>query len=104
LSEGRKIIRIFGEYSTWVSSLENMNERQWSTPISENKWSVSQIISHLLNWDKHLLTEILPSVRNGKGMHFPDFDTFNNIASDYLKSGLSQKELLREARETRDGL
>jgi uncharacterized damage-inducible protein DinB len=102
VSEERRIISTFNEYSTWVSSFEDMDESLWSLPISENKWSVSEIVSHLMNWDKHLLSEILPSVCEGKGMNFPEFDTYNKIASDYVSSGVSQSKLIREAKDTRD--
>lgn len=104
MSEESHIISRFSEFTTWISSLENLDEKQWMTPISESKWSVSEIIAHLMNWDKHLLIEILPAVRDGQDMYFPDFDTFNKFASDYVKSGIAQKDLLKETKTTRERL
>lgn len=54
-----------------------------------------------MNWDHHLLIEVLPSVQNDKGMEFPDFDTYNNKVSNYAKSGISPSKLFEEARDTR---
>lgn len=97
-----KIINDFSKYSTWLNSLEDIDETLCSKPITKNKWSVSEIISHIIFWDNHLLYEVIPSVRRGKGMEFPDFDTHNKKASDYTKSGISLSKLLKEAKDTRE--
>ncbi|PEB51395.1 hypothetical protein CON65_11070 [Bacillus pseudomycoides] len=97
-----KIINNFKEYSSWLSTLKDMEEEFWTTPISEGKWTVAEIISHIMNWDKYLLSKILPLVREGKGMEFPDFDIYNKIASDYAKSGISPIKLLEEAKDKRE--
>lgn len=102
MSEVKNIISNFSHYSSWLSTLEEINETLWSKPIAEGKWSVSEIIAHIMNWDNYLLTEILPSVQNEKGMEFPDFDTYNKKASSYAKSGISQSKLLEEAKDTRE--
>ncbi|MBU9723291.1 MULTISPECIES: DinB family protein [Bacillaceae] len=102
MSEERNIIHSFGEFSTWLSTLEDLDETLWSKPISEGKWSVSEIVAHIMNWDHHLLFEVIPSVREGKGMEFPECDPFNKKASDYAKSGVSQAKLLKEVRYKRE--
>ena len=55
-----------------------------------------------MNWDDYLLRETLSSVRDGKGMEFPDFDTYNKLASSYAKSGISKMKLLEEAKSKRE--
>lgn len=102
MSEETYMISCFSKYSSWLDQLEGMDETLWSKPIAQGKWSVSEIIAHILSWDNHLLTEIIPSVHNGKGMRFPDFDTHNKKASTYAKSGISKSKLLQEAKSTRE--
>ncbi|PEI85216.1 DinB family protein [Bacillus pseudomycoides] len=102
MSEVKNIISNFSHYSSWLSTLEEIDDTLWSKPIAEGKWSVSEIIAHIMNWDNHLLKEVLPSVQNEKGMEFPNFDTHNKKASDYAKSGISQSKLLEEAKNTRE--
>ncbi|MCU7667721.1 DinB family protein [Bacillus thuringiensis] len=102
MSEESYIINNFKQYASWLSRLEDMDKELWSKPINKGKWSVSEIIAHLMNWDNHLLSEVLPSVRNEQGMDFPDFDSYNKKASDYAKSGISQLKMLEEARDTRE--
>jgi uncharacterized damage-inducible protein DinB len=97
-----KIINDFNEYSIWLNTLKGMKEELWVAPISEGKWTISEIISHIMNWDDYLLCETLSSVRNGQGMEFPDFDTYNNLASNYAKSGISKVKLLEEAKAKRE--
>ena len=55
-----------------------------------------------MNWDDYLLRETLSSVRDGQGMDFPDFDTYNKLASNYAKSGISKMKLLEEAEAKRE--
>ncbi|QWG33962.1 DinB family protein [Bacillus mycoides] len=97
-----KIINDFNEYSIWINALKCMREELWMTPISEGKWTVGEIVSHIMNWDDYLLRETLSSVRDGQGMEFPDFDTYNKLASNYAKSGISKIKLLEEAKAKRD--
>ena len=70
-------------------------------PISEGKVSVGEIISHLKNWDTYLISTIIPAIKNGEGMIFPDFDSFNRIAYGYARSGISKDRLLYEFKLTR---
>ncbi|PEL80362.1 hypothetical protein CN558_18070 [Bacillus wiedmannii] len=97
-----KIIHDFNEYSIWLNTLKGMKEELWMNPISEGKWTIGEIVSHIMNWDECLLTKVLPSVREGQGMEFPDFDTYNKLASNYAKSGISNMRLLEEAKAKRE--
>ncbi|MFF2447847.1 DinB family protein [Neobacillus sp. NPDC058068] len=102
--ESKMIIGLFNDYATWVETLKDLDGKVWGAPISEGKWSISEIISHIMNWDHHLLLQVLPSVEKGEGMEFPEFDTFNKVASDYAQSGISQVQLIEEAVKTRESL
>ena len=101
--EKEKIIGEFEQYGSWLTELDTLDESGWRTPISEGKWSVGEVIAHIMKWDQHLMS-IIPAVRKGEGMEFPEFDPFNKEASDYARSGISKSELLHEAKETREQL
>ncbi|MBB2482957.1 DinB family protein [Bacillus sp. APMAM] len=102
--ENVNIIKKFGEYSDWVTNLKNLKTAAWDTPISSGKWTVAEIISHITNWDNYLLDHIIPSVKKGQGMVFPDFNSYNNKASEYAKSGITPLELIDEAITARESL
>ncbi|GMK48139.1 hypothetical protein PghCCS26_52690 [Paenibacillus glycanilyticus] len=97
-----EILYSFNNFSTWIRSLENTNEKLWFAPIEEKKWSISEIIAHLFNWDRYLISEILPAVQIGNEINFPEYDTFNKRASDYIQSGVSKSKLIDETIATRN--
>lgn len=84
-------------YLCFLEKMKTIDEKIWFTPISENKWSISEIISHILFWDLHLINNVIPSVLEEKGLTFPEFNTQNLLASSYAKSGVTKEELLNEA-------
>ncbi|KJB87837.1 hypothetical protein AZ66_10865 [Paenibacillus sp. E194] len=94
----------YKQFTDWTDTLHHINEHIWSHPIAEGKASVAEIISHLINWDKYLLFTVIPAIRNGEGMVFPDFDPFNKIAYKYANSGVSQEQLLDEFKQSRHQL
>ena len=104
LNRKNDIINQFHQLPSWMNSIKGMDEQLWGSPLSDGKWSTSEVLAHILNWDQYLLAEILPSVRNRKEMNFPDFDPFNQLASAYAKSGISSEALLNEAIAVREQL
>ncbi|GFZ91582.1 hypothetical protein GCM10008018_42330 [Paenibacillus marchantiophytorum] len=101
ISIGENTIYRYKEFTEWTDTLHNIHEKIWLQPIAEGKASVGEIISHLKNWDTYLISTIIPAIKNGKGMVFPDFDYFNNIAYEYARSGVSRNCLLDEFKQTR---
>ena len=97
------IIQEFASYTEWLDSLEKLSESDWNERMDSEKWTVKQIILHIAHWDNHLLNVIIPSVKNGEGMIFPDFDSFNARATKragkltgdaVLKESLSSRRTL----------
>ncbi|MGN1400609.1 MAG: DinB family protein [Bacillus sp. (in: firmicutes)] len=94
----------FNGYSSWLDSLFTLDETSWSEPIATGKWSVSEIIAHIAKWDRHILDKVIPSTLTGKGMEFPEFDSFNKAAAEYAKAGITKEALLEEAKNVRESL
>ncbi|MGM9950854.1 MAG: DinB family protein [Lysinibacillus sp.] len=101
MNNEKTIIERFHHYTTWLDTLTDIEEARLYQPIAEGKWSAAEIIAHITKWDIHLREVVLPAVRNGEGMTFPDFESFNQQASDYASSGLSFTELLAQAKSAR---
>ena len=91
---GKETILQYEEIIKWTDTLRDLQESKWLEPYAVGKASVREIISHLKNWDNYLLYSIIPAVRNGEGIVFPDFDSFNENAYEYARSGISQIRLL----------
>ena len=96
-----KTIFRYKEFTEWTDTLHDVHESIWLQPISDGKASVGEIISHLQNWDSYLIFTIIPALKNGEGMVFPDFDSFNKIAYEYARSGIPKDRLLDEFKQTR---
>jgi hypothetical protein len=101
ISLGKETILRYKEFTEWTDTLHDVHESIWIHPIAEGKASVGEIITHLKNWDTYLISTIIPAIKNGEGMVFPDFDSFNKIAYEYARSGISKDCLLDEFKQTR---
>ncbi|NBD27126.1 DinB family protein [Paenibacillus glycinis] len=97
-------IRRLRDFTAWVKTLNDLDPGLWLKPIAAGKWSTAEIVAHLANWDRHILSSILPAARQGGAIRFPDEDAYNRQASDYAKSGITQSALLAETIRTRERL
>lgn len=101
ISLGKRTILRYKEFTEWTDTLHDVHGSIWLQPIAERKASIGEIISHLKNWDTYLTLTIIPAIKNGEGMVFPDFDSFNKIAYEYARSGVTKDRLLNEFKQTR---
>lgn len=92
----------FHEWIPFVQSLRTVQPEQWSTPIAEGKWSVHEIVSHILRWDEFYLEKAFFPIEQGTPLllHTVDIDSFNEDAVNWGK-GLSQEQLIQEAVQVR---
>ncbi|WP_445001715.1 DinB family protein [Exiguobacterium alkaliphilum] len=97
------LIDEFTSYNRWLNSLDDLNEQTWNRTISTDKWSIKAIVLHIAHWDNHLLNVIIPAVKNGEGMIFPEFDSFNARATQKAKR-LSGEKVLQLAKTSRSSL
>ncbi|GGA25613.1 DinB family protein [Paenibacillus physcomitrellae] len=98
---GEETLIQYKTFVKWTDTLRDLDDHLWSSPIAEGKASPADIISHLQNWDHYLIHKVIPAVRKGEGMVFPDFDSFNKQAYEYARSGVSKTRLLDEFKQTR---
>jgi hypothetical protein len=101
MTSSTSMIENYEAITKWANSLVELEDSTWFKPIAEGKASIAEIVSHLMNWDRHLITGVIPSVLRGEGMVFPDFDPFNARAFEYAKSGVTKNQLLGEFCATR---
>ncbi|MUK87992.1 DinB family protein [Ornithinibacillus sp. L9] len=53
----QKIINHYEESLRWVKSLGNVTEEQWRRQIGKGKWTVAEVIGHLIPWDEFVLNK-----------------------------------------------
>lgn len=78
----------------WVNSLKDYPEKDFFNPIEKDKWSVAEIITHLAYWDKYVLEEILPNMKQNADIKSIDFQELNDQASSYALSGITFMSLI----------
>ncbi len=89
----------------FVESLREVDDEVWTAPLGEGKWSVRDILSHILLWDKYILEEALSKIVAGKPVTIRHlaFDEFNEGAIEYGKSK-PRREIIDEAVDRRKGI
>ncbi|WP_044641770.1 DinB family protein [Risungbinella massiliensis] len=90
------IIMEFEQFLFWIQQFKLDDHQTFLEPISEGKWSIAEILSHLMFWDRYFLQEILPHIRPGADIEFIPFQQLNNKSSIYALSGISMNELVEE--------
>lgn len=49
--------RLLEEFKEWIRFVSEIREMDWQITIAEGKWSVQDIVSHILLWDKYFLKQ-----------------------------------------------
>ncbi|MDU5144884.1 MAG: DinB family protein [Paenibacillus dendritiformis] len=92
MNEKSKLLDQFGAWNRFVLQLAN---QEWHTPIDEGKWTIHDIVSHIMMWDKYFYEEAIYPIANGKPVTVSDldFDAFNREAVEYGKT-LAKEDLI----------
>jgi hypothetical protein len=90
------------QFLIWVKSIEDMPDKKWRAPYATGKWSPSEIVAHLLFWDRFLLSLTIPAVNDGDMLPpFPPVEEENQKAAIYAGSK-SKKDLIEEFIQVRN--
>lgn len=89
-------IQEYEQFGVWAQTLHQWSDEAWHTPFQAGKASTAEIIAHVRQWDRYLIHVIVPSIRKGEGMVFPDFDAYNKEAYQYANSGVTKEQLLQQ--------
>lgn len=83
-----ELIKEFEGFIPFVKSLQEHNERHWNVPIAEGKWTVKDIISHIMLWDKYFYEEAIHKIKLQQPLTLRqlNFSEFNANAIEYAKS------------------
>jgi len=81
--ESKKLILNHYENSIqYIAKLTRLTDDCWLTPIAESKWSVCEIVGHLVPWDKFVMEKRLPYSLNLKQeLESPNVLEMNQIAA-----------------------
>lgn len=91
-------IQEFAVFIPFVKSLRELEVSKWNSPIAEGKWSVRDIVSHIMLSDKYFLEHCFEKIESGAPLTHENtnYDEFNQQAIMYAQ-GVSQDKLINEA-------
>jgi uncharacterized damage-inducible protein DinB len=94
---------LLGQFNNWillVNELKNVDESKWEAPISDGKWSIRDIVCHIMLWDRFFHEGAIDKIASDTPLTLTmqglDFDEFNDKAMDYAKTQ-TKKEILNQA-------
>ncbi len=85
----------FSELIQFVESLRELDQLTWITPLAEGKWTLRDVVAHIMLWDKYFLEEGIQKITNNQPVTVQhlNFDQFNQKAVDYAKR-TSRQEII----------
>jgi len=99
MTNSQVLIAQLEDLTSFLILLRNTDSSVWTAPIAEGKWSVPDIIAHIMAWDRNFMGKIMPKLVRRELVTLEedmDFQGFNNRAVEYGRT-LNQKQLLDEA-------
>lgn len=94
----------FASFLIWVEKLKEMAQDLWLKPISEGKWSLREILTHIMYWDKNSLEMMVPHMSEGANLTFVDIEQLNQEAAAFARSYDSLHALIDDLIQTRKQL
>ncbi|WP_456271340.1 DinB family protein [Bacillus sp. AK031] len=96
-------LRSLQSYTDYLIGLKSINTELANAPITEGKWSIKEIISHIYRWDIYLLEVALPSAIQSKSVNFPSHDEYNEASVLYSET-VGFNELIDHSVQIRNNL
>ena len=97
-NELQELITEFKKWITFTGSLQELPEAVWELSLEEGKWSIRDIVSHIMLWDKYFYEEAIDRITSNKPVTLKhlNFDEFNSKAIVYGRT-ITTRELIEKA-------
>lgn len=108
LQDMNKKNQLIEQYSAWINFIKVLEEQKedfWNQPLGEGKWSVRDVVSHIMKWDKYFFEEAIRKVSEGEELTVKhlDYNVFNEQAKQYGRT-CSIQELVEQTKTYRQTL
>ncbi|WEK56019.1 MAG: DinB family protein [Candidatus Cohnella colombiensis] len=97
-NELRDLIHSFEEWISFTSTLQALDDVTWNSSIEPGKWTIKDIICHIMLWDKYFYEEAIEKIALGERITLKhlDYDEFNSKAIFYART-ITADELIKKA-------
>jgi len=88
-----EMVQEYNDFTGFIDSLCKLEDTYWDTPIAEGKWTVKDIVCHIMLWDKYFYEEAISRIKLNEALTLKnlDFNKFNANAIQYAKSRTKQE-------------
>lgn len=93
----KQLILEFESFIPYIQSLDSMEDADWEAPLEAGKWSLQDVLCHIMLWDKYFYEEALVKIQEGLPLtaaHL-DFNAFNANAVLYART-VTRQEAIRQ--------
>ncbi|GGF92640.1 DinB family protein [Paenibacillus aceti] len=83
----------------FVKTLDALSDEIWDAPLSKGKWSIHDMITHIMRWDEYFNNFTFPMLTEtelSELREHPDYLAFNEQSIRYGK-GRTKNEIIEEA-------
>ncbi len=99
-----KTLNHFADFLPWVEKLRTTDKDLWLKPISIGKWSIREILTHIMYWDKNSLEMMVPNMEEGATLFFVDIEQNNQEAAVFAQSYITLDALIDDLIKSRQQL
>jgi uncharacterized damage-inducible protein DinB len=98
------LLEQFAEWLAFMEGLTAIDELKWNSPISEGKWSIRDIVSHIMLWDRYFHEGSIDKIASGHALTLTmqgiDFNEFNHNAIKFSKTQ-QKNDLIQQSKAIR---
>jgi hypothetical protein len=93
-----ELIDSFKEWVTFSKSLRGLPKQSWDSSMETGKWTIKDIVCHIMLWDKYFYEEAIHKIAFGQTVTLQhlNYDEFNGRAIIFAKT-ITTDELIVKA-------
>ncbi|MGF7050778.1 hypothetical protein J2T13_005328 [Paenibacillus sp. DS2015] len=99
----QQLISDLDEFLTFIKSLDTLKDGIWFAPLSEGKWRIYDIVTHIMKWDDYFNNVTFPILAQrelSELREHHDYLGYNEQSIQYGK-GRTKKEIIDETIQNR---
>ncbi len=100
----KETLNQFTDFLPWVEQLREIDKDLWLKPIATGKWSLREILTHIMHWDKNSLEMMVPNMAEGANLFFVDIEGHNQEAAVFAQSYTTLNALIDDLIKSRQQL
>ncbi|MGX9292429.1 DinB family protein [Bacillus sp. A015] len=90
------VINHYEQSIEWVQSLTDVTDEKWRRAIADGKWSIAEIIAHLVPWDEFILHDRLKEFWNDRPLpQGPDVHEMNQQSAQMARKEVKSETIRR---------